>query len=401
MLSGINKLYTLFSSKGFKLYEVGGCVRDTFMGIDPHDYDFATDATPQEMLDFKSGNVNVIDTGSQYGTVTFHIDNEFFEVTTFRSDSEYSDGRRPDKVTFSKNILQDLARRDFTVNAIAIRLEDEKVIDPYNGRQDIKDRVLRTVGEPEERFREDGLRILRAIRFKFKFGLYMEDNTYNAILNNWNLLDNVSQERITSEFLQILEHCNIDSQQDALLMDGLIKYLIPEAWYKNTYDSNFWRYEAIRGFSDTECRLAYLLRESKSSAENTCKRLKLSNDFTKDVCDTLKAFELVAELSRDYDTDGYIARKLVSSYGTKNALRAWQLFADDYGITPYDYNDMYALLEIAHKWPVTLKDLAVKGDDLIELGYEGKEVGGILNRLLEYVLDDPTRNEKEELLKVI
>lgn len=323
------------------------------------------------------------------------------------------DGRRPDKVTFSANIYEDLSRRDFTVNAIAVNLYDNSFVDPYKGREDIKNKIIRTVGIPEERFREDGLRILRAIRFMFKLGFGMEENTYKAILNNWNLLDHVSQERITSEFLQILDYCDIISQQDALLMDGLIKYIIPEAWYKNDYDSNYWRYEAIRGFSDTECKLAYLLRGSKSSAENTCKRLKLSNDFTKDVCDILKAFEYIEELDADTsisaineksveERDAYIARKLVAKYGVKNSLRALEIFADEYGLAPQDYYKLCGTIkEVADKYPITLKDLAVKGEDLMQLGYEGKEVGIALNNLLEYVLTDPEKNKKETLLRLV
>lgn len=410
----IKTLADTFNKEGFNIYLVGGCVRDMIMGKEPHDYDLTTNATPDQMIEIANKyNLKIIPTGIQYGTLTFNMDKQNYEITTFRNDGNYSDGRRPDQVTFSFNVYEDLARRDFTVNAIAINLFDNTCIDPYKGKEDIKNKIIRTVGIPEERFKEDGLRILRAIRFKFKLGFTMEENTYKAILNNWKLLDHVSQERITSEFLQILDYCNIDSQQDAMLMDGLIKYLIPEAWYKNDYDNNFWRYEAIRGFSDTECKLAYLLRGSKGSVEVTCKRLKLSNDFTKDVCDTLKAFNYIEELDKSTDIsefdeksiedrDNYIARKLVAKFGTKNSLRALEIFADEYGVAPQDYYRLYDIIkEAAYKYPTTLKDLAVKGEDLIQLGYEGKEVGQILNKFLECVLDDPKKNKKEILLRLI
>lgn len=413
MLDTISRLYLLFSSHNYQLYEVGGCVRDMLMGKDPHDYDFAADALPQEMLALGNDDIRVIDTGSQYGTVTFHVGNDLFEVTTFRHDCEYSDGRRPDSVTFSNNIYEDLSRRDFTVNAIAVNLYDNSFIDPYKGREDIKNKIIRTVGIPEERFREDGLRILRAIRFKFKLEFGIEENTCKAILNNWNLLDHVSQERITSEFLQILDYCNISSQQDALLMDGLINYILPEAWCENDYDNNFWRYEVISSFSDTECKLAYLLRGSKSGAENTCKRLKLSNDFTKDVCDTLKAFEYIVELDTNLsdiaitqksiaERDAFIARKLVAKYGTKNSLRAFEIFAYEYGLNSQDYYNLYDIIkEAANKYPVALKDLTVKGEDLLQLGYEGVQIGKVLNDLLELVLLRPECNNKEFLLRHI
>ena len=205
----LEKLSQLFLKNNYELYMVGGAVRDIIMDKTPHDYDFATNATPDQMLKIaEESNIEVIPTGIKYGTVTFRIDDQSFEVTTYRKDSNYSDGRRPDQVTFSTNILDDLSRRDFTVNAIAINMLSNvnEYIDPYNGREDIKNKVLRTVGDPFERFTEDGLRILRAIRFKYKLGFKFDSATYDAIVNNWNLLEHVSQERITSEFLMIMEY---------------------------------------------------------------------------------------------------------------------------------------------------------------------------------------------------
>ena len=408
-LKTLEKLSQLFFKNNYELYMVGGAVRDILMDKTPHDYDFATNVTPNQMLKMaEESNIEVIPTGIKYGTVTFRIDNQSFEVTTYRADGNYSDGRRPDQVIFSTNILDDLSRRDFTVNAIALNMlfNVNEYVDLFNGIKDIENKVIRTVGDPVERFTEDGLRILRAIRFKFKFGFDMEENTYKAILDSWKLLDHISQERITSEFLQILDYCTIDSQQDALLMDGLIHYLLPAVWYKNDYDNNFWRYEAIKGFSDTECKLAYLLREAKSSSEIICKRLKLSNEFTKDICDTLKAFDYIVTLDTDLDAvverDAVIARKLVSKYGTNNALRAWEIFADEYGVTPYDYNDMYELLEMAaNRWSVTLKDLVINGDDLIQLGFEGREIGRVLDYCLDQVLINQSLNNKEKLIELV
>ena len=405
----LEKLSQLFFKNNYELYMVGGAVRDILMDKIPHDYDFATNATPDQMLKIaEESNIEVIPTGIKYGTVTFRIDNQSFEVTTYRADGNYSDGRRPDQVTFSTNILDDLSRRDFTVNAIALNMLSNvnNYVDPFNGIKDIESKVIRTVGDPVERFTEDGLRILRAIRFKFKLKFKLDNDTYNTIQNNWNLLTYISQERITSEFLQILDYCTINSQQDALLIDGLIYYLLPEVWYKNDYDNNFWRYEAIKGFSDTECKLAYLLREAKSSPEIICKRLKLSNEFTKDVCDTLKAFDYIITLDTDLDAvaerDVVIARKIVSKYGTKNALRAWEIFADEYGVTPYDYNNMYELLEMtANRWSVTLKDLAINGDDLIQLGFKGREIGKVLDYCLDQVLRNQNLNEKEKLIGLV
>ena len=302
---------------------------------------------------------------------------------------------------FSDSLYEDLSRRDFTINAMAIDLYNSNIIDPYNGRSDLENKLIRTVGIPEERFREDGLRILRAIRFKFKLGFDMEKNAYKAILNNWNLLDHVSQERITSEFLQILEYIDIRSQQDTLLMDGLIKCLIPTAWYKNDYDNNFWYYEALRGLRDTECKVAYLFRDAKTSPEILCKKLKFSNAFSGSVIKTLQALELLVELHMKSVEKDYMARKLVSKYGIYNALRALDLFRDEYCMPIQDYYDLYELIIDAVNKPVTLKDLAINGYDLINYGYEGKVIGEMLNDLLEIVLEDPEKNKKSILREML
>ena len=407
----LEKLSQLFFKNNYELYMVGGAVRDILMNKTPHDYDFATNATPDQMLKMaEESNIEVIPTGIKYGTVIFRIDNQSFETTTYRADGNYSDGRRPDQVIFSTNILDDLSRRDFTVNAIALNMlsNANEYVDPFNGIKDIGKKVIRTVGDPVERFTEDGLRILRAIRFRFKLGFTFDNDTYKAIMSNWQLLEHISQERITSEFLQIIDYCTINSQQDTLLVDDLIYHLLPDAWYKNDYDNNFWRYDAIEGFSDAECKLAYLLREAKSSPKIICKGLKLSNKFTKDVCDTLKAFDYIIKLDTDLDAkdavaerDAVIARKLVSKYGTKNALRAWEIFADEYGLTQYYYNNMYELLKVAtSRWSVTLKDLVINGDDLIQLGFKGKEIHKALDYFLDQVLRDQSLNEKEKLIEL-
>ena len=407
----LEKLSQLFLKNNYELYMVGGAVRDILMNKTPHDYDFATNATPDQMLKMaEKSNIEVIPTGIKYGTVTFRIDNQSFETTTYRADGNYSDGRRPDQVIFSTNILDDLSRRDFTVNAIALNMLSNvnEYVDPFNGIKDIENKVIKTVGDPVERFTEDGLRILRAIRFRFKLGFTFDADTYKAIMSNWQLLEHISQERITSEFLQIIDYCVINSQQDTLLVDSLIYHLLPSVWYKNDYDNNFWRYDAIEGFSDTECKLAYLLRETKSSPKIICKGLKLSNKFTNDVCDTLKAFDYIVKLDTDLDAkssvaerDAVIARKLVSKYGTKNALRAWEIFADEYGLATYDYNNMYKLLEItASRWSVTLKDLVINGDDLIQLGFKGKGIHKALDYCLDQVLMDQSLNKKEKLIEL-
>ena len=205
-------LYNLFKNNNYTLFLVGGCVRDFVMNRVPKDYDFTTNATPEQMMDiFTKNSIKYIPTGEKYGTLTVMIDNFSYEVTTYRKDSNKTDGRRPESVTFSTYIKDDLSRRDFTINAMAIKVKDfleyaykdedklkKSILDPYNGLQDIENKLIRTVGVPEERFKEDGLRIMRAIRFACKYDFKIHNQTLQAIYTNNECLDNISKERIQS-----------------------------------------------------------------------------------------------------------------------------------------------------------------------------------------------------------
>ncbi len=214
-MKNARKASEILQAAGYKAYVVGGAVRDSIMGEDPKDWDLATDATPEQVMFLFRGEHTVIPTGITYGTVTVmmpdyvDVENrehvmEPLEITTFRCDQSYRDGRRPDAVTFSQTIEEDLARRDFTVNAIAWDVISGEYVDPYNGRKDIADSVLRCVGYPTERFCEDGLRIMRAIRFACTKGLTIDSATEVAIGSCKHMVDCVSKERIRDEFLKIL-----------------------------------------------------------------------------------------------------------------------------------------------------------------------------------------------------
>ena len=187
---------------GHKAYLVGGCLRDMMMGRVPHDFDIATSAEPEIVMSIFS-DFEVIPTGIKHGTVTVMVDGEPIEITTFRKDSDYSDGRRPDSITFTDKIEDDLSRRDFTINAMAFGLDGE-IVDPFGGKSDIKSRTIRTVGSAEERFSEDGLRILRAIRFASVLGFTIESETVEAIHKLSRMLDKVSFERVFSEMSKII-----------------------------------------------------------------------------------------------------------------------------------------------------------------------------------------------------
>lgn len=203
--SQILKLRDMFKSFNYQLYLVGGCVRDSIMGSEPHDWDMCTNAKPDEIVTvLTANNVNYHTVGIDFGTVTAILDGVEYEITTFRKETGYSDSRHPDEVVWVDNIYEDLSRRDFTINAIAYDLINEEFADPYNGIKDIENGVLRSVGEPHSRFNEDALRIMRGIRFAIKYDLHISSSLSVAIVTDCHLLSNVSKERITDELSKIL-----------------------------------------------------------------------------------------------------------------------------------------------------------------------------------------------------
>ena len=396
----LEKLSQLFLKDNYELYLVGGAVRDILMNKTPHDYDFATNATLDQMLKMaEESNIEVIPTGIKYGTVTFRIDDQSFEITTYRADGNYSDGRRPDQVTFSTNILDDLSRRDFTVNAVAINMLSNvtEYVDPFKGRKDIENKVIRTVGDPVERFTEDGLRILRAIRFRFKLGFTFDAATYKAIMSNWQLLEHISQERITLEFLQILTYGHLDSAEDCYLIDALIKKILPEAYIENVYDCNWWEYMSLFKFPDIETKLAFILKNSKTDILDLCYKLKLSNKMSKDIVEAIYCKNLFEEMLSSNDTS-YIVRKLVSKCGKENTRRGFYLYDEIYNLTEKEWNYLMTLLDHSDVEATKLSDLKITGDDLIQLGFKGREIGNTLDYCLDQVLRNQSLNKKEKLV---
>ena len=422
--NAVKALSNLFSQMvAAELYLVGGCVRDMLLGNQPKDYDFCTNLTPKQMQqlakdfsELECGGVKyrvaTIPTGEQYGTITFRLEEVvdgsvigplfLAEVTTYRADGTYSDGRRPDTVFFSTNIQDDLSRRDFTVNAIAINMlsNANEYVDPFNGIKDIENKVIKTVGDPVERFTEDGLRILRAIRFRFKLGFTFDAATYKAIMSNWQLLEHISQERITLEFLQILTYGNLDSAEDCYLMDALIKQILPEAYIENVYDCNWWEYTSLFKFPDIETKLAFILKNSNTDILDLCYKLKLSNKMSKDIVEAIYCKNLFEEMLSSNDTS-YIVRKLVSKCGKENTKRGFYLYDEVYNLTEKEWNYLMALLEHSDVEAIKLSDLKITGNDLIQLGFKGREIGKALDYCLDQVLRNQSLNEKEKLIRLI
>lgn len=427
-------ILTKLENAGYKAYLVGGCVRDMLMGRKSSDLDITTNALPDQIISVFSGD-KVVPTGLKHGTITVIREETSFEITTFRIDGNYSDSRHPDEVKFTSELRDDLARRDFTVNAIAMDINGN-IYDYFNGKDDIKNRVIRCVGEPEERFGEDALRILRAIRFSSVLGFDIEKNTAEAALKLKNKLDNVSEERISAELLKLL--CGDDVVRVLLEYREIIGQIIPELTSEFDFDqhSKYHKYNvyehtarAVGGVQNESeykriLRLTMLLHDiskpdvfyldengvghfkghAKAGAEkarNILKRMKFDNKTTDTVC------ELIAYHSDDIESDKQIKR-LVGRMGLEKFLMLMEVKkADNMGKHSFVLSEN----ELFDSFAETAKELAseescmnvsglkINGDDLILLGFNGKEIGECLEKLTELVIDDEIPNKREALIK--
>ena len=398
--NSIKKIFKLFQQFNKQIYLVGGCVRDIIMGNTPHDFDFTTDATPDEMKKIAaSANIEIIPTGEKYGTLTFHIDKEFYEITTFRADGNYSDGRRPDEVVFSKKLKDDLCRRDFTFNAMCFAFDEKtngvKLVDLYSGREDIKNRVVRTIGKAEDRFTEDALRMLRALRFACRFDFQLSTDIKRAIITQVNLLDNVSMERIREELFQILKFYNYNESNEKVLGVVLNKIL-----GNNQIDF-------IGDFEDVwvETKILYCLnfKLNRNEINNELVELKCGNKFIKD---SLTIYDCYKYLEQNKKQDFEYSLKWCLNKCSKDIEILKQsliLFVNNNCEFLFDFED---ILEVAkntleNNKPITLADLAINGDDLKNQGFKGKQIGEILQSLQIMVWKEPNKNNQEQIEKWI
>lgn len=384
-------------------YIVGGCVRDSLMGVTPHDWDICTSCTPNEIKEiFK--DYRIIDTGIKHGTVTIMIDDESYEVTTYRIDGVYEDNRHPKEVTFTDDIVDDLSRRDFTINAMAYN-DKNGLVDLFGGIEDIKNKVIRCVGNPDERFTEDALRMLRAIRFAVRFNCAIDKETMCSLLAHKSLLKNISVERISSELTKTLSYPNdIKSAMLMVTLIELLKIVVPDMYLIDTEDVC---QRLIRSNPVFEIRLATLF--DFKDIETVLKQLRFSNDIVSDAV-SIKTYGHKVFDERLIWRDNkykYYSRKLLHDLGYKNALRAVEyatLLTHE-----QDSNTMLLLKLLSHYVSesnrdgsvYTLSGLDIDGNDLLELGYKGKQIGNILNHLLDMVMRDMVLNTKEELIKCI
>ena len=387
----VKYIISRLEKNGYEAYAVGGCVRDSILDRVPEDWDITTSAKPEEVKKLFQAT---IDTGLQHGTVTVVIEKEGYEVTTFRLDGDYSDGRHPDRVAFTSSLTEDLKRRDFTINAMAYS-ENTGLIDRFDGEKDLEDGIIRAVGDAEERFSEDALRMLRAIRFAGQLNFDIAEKTFDAIKKLSPDISKVSVERIAKELEKLLLSGN--PEYITLVYEaGIFEVIAPEiaALFKTGEIYN--AIEAVRRASYPEKKGLYQIRTAlflermgADSAAKLLKRFKLDND----TINTVK--KLIGLLQRDIETSALEMRRTVKEAGHKimpillEARRAKGLCNN---------SELYRKI-IERGECTSVSELKVNGRDLIEAGVpKGVMIGETLERLLESVIEHPELNTRESLL---
>lgn len=351
---------------GRKAYIVGGCVRDLLLGKNPDDFDVTTSALPQEVVALFD---KTIPTGIKHGTITVLIEGTPIEVTTFRTENGYIDNRHPDKVNFVTDIAEDLSRRDFTVNAMAYN-KHEGIIDLFGGKKDLENKILRTVGDSETRFREDALRILRLFRFASTLGFEIEENTLSSAIDCVHLLQNVSRERIFTEFKKAVMGDNFQVFEELIICGGL-------EFLKICKLPNF---EKIRAQKDPLVRL-YLSLDS-----NALENLKPSNRER----EFFLMFDRLSKLPIP-KTDADIKEML--NICEPEILKAFFCYCE-WDVSPIDR-------VVLSGEPYKISHLIVDGKTLVEMGYKGEKIGEILEHLRRIVVLHPHKNNAKDLLKEI
>lgn len=381
----VNEILQQLNHHGFEAFAVGGCVRDMLLGKIPKDWDITTSASPWQVKEIFR---RTIDTGIQHGTVTVMINDAGYEVTTYRIDGEYQDGRHPKEVIFTSDLKEDLCRRDFTINAMAYS-DKTGIVDEFGGMEDLKNGIIRCVGNPRDRFREDALRILRAVRFSAQLGFSIESNTMSAIAQIASNLIKISKERIQMELTKLLlsDH---PEQMEMVYETGISPY-ISEAFHQINHKM-FGVVPALP--RQKHIRWAVFLKnEAPDKAEEVLKDLKMDNDTIS------RVHTLVSWIPHLIPEEKAKIRRIMSRMEP-------QLFDDLLKIKKeIGRENAGKLMELTEEIRkngdcIYLKDLAVTGKDLLETGMKpGKQVGAVLSRLLDDVLEEPGQNQRDILLE--
>lgn len=415
---------------GYEAYAVGGCVRDSLLGRSPDDWDITTLATP---LQVKSVFRRTVDTGIRHGTVTVMLEREGFEVTTYRIDGEYEDSRHPKEVVFTANLAEDLKRRDFTINAMAYN-ERSGIVDIFGGTQDLERGVIRCVGDAKERFTEDALRMMRAVRFSAQLGFHIEEQTRQAVAELVRTLENISAERIQTELVKLLCSPHPDYLRDAYRL-GITRVILPELdrAFETAQNNPHHCYTVgehlmnclLHVRDDKALRLAALLHDigkpdtrttddtgtdhfyghveqSEALAIQILRRLKFDNDTVQKVRQYVRYHDYCIEPAAG------AVRRALSKIGTEYFPQVLELKrADALAQSTYQREEKLEQLSrleelyeeiAAQNQCVSLKTLKISGDDLIALGVpRGKRIGELLQLLLEDVLRQPEHNDRAYL----
>jgi tRNA nucleotidyltransferase (CCA-adding enzyme) len=428
----VNYIISQLENAGYEAYAVGGCVRDLVLGRKPDDWDVTTSATPMQVKEIFR---QTIDTGIQHGTVTVMIAHEGFEVTTYRIDGEYKDSRHPNEVIFTSNLVEDLKRRDFTINAMAYN-DRSGIVDVFGGIDDLEHKIIRCVGEAQERFGEDALRMLRAVRFSAQLGFVIEDSTKAAILKLAPTIKNISAERIQTEIVKILVSENPDYMRDVYRL-GISKIIMPELdlAFETPQNNPHHMYSVgehlmhclMNVRNDKSLRIAALLHDiGKPSTKTTdgegidhfhghaevgeqmagkiLKRLKFDNDTI------TKAKAYIRYHDFDINPNEKTVRRAINKIGEsyfgqvleikKADILSQSLYMRDEKIERLShvekiYNDI-----MLKEQCVSLRTLKVTGNDLMDIGVpKGRAIGEMLNALLEDVLENPEDNSRDILIQ--
>lgn len=422
------------NNAGFEAYLCGGAVRDLIMNCLPKDYDICTSATPSEVISIFY-DYEVVPTGISHGTVTI-INNLSIEVTTFRQDGKYLDGRHPDNVEFVKSLKEDLARRDFTINALGMNINGE-ISDYFGGLEDLNNKLIRCVGNPNIRYSEDYLRLLRCIRFAAQLNFHIEENTLHPIYDLADNIQYISIERIREEFNKIIVSNNIRRGFNLLVESKLMKYIIPEIYECVDFDHNNFHHDqtvydhlictAEETSDKIPIRLAALLHDigkpicynqDVNGQGNFYNHNIVSAEMAKEILTRMKYDNLTIEkvyiLIREHMErlpllKNSSIKKFINRVGKDNFDELFELMDADIRSSkpPHDFTKLEILENevrriLNEKEPLTIKDLEINGYDLMQIGYEpGRELGNILKYLLEKVLEQPELNTKEKLLKLV
>ncbi len=422
MPNEVEAALNILNNKGFEAYIVGGCVRDCLLGIEPKDWDIATSALPSDIIEcFK--DFKVIETGIKHGTVAVIVNMLSIEVTTFRTEGKYTDNRRPDYVNFIDNIEMDLKRRDFTINAMAYSHKNG-IIDFFSGIKDLKLKLIKCVGNPDDRFNEDGLRILRALRFASVLEFSIESTTSQSIHKNKELLKNISSERLSSEFNKLIMGKGflpvMDRYRDVIsVFIPEIKSIVGFKQRISDKERNLWL-ESIETVDCLPCdiilRLTALLYNIGSDREISCvntveaalnalRRLRYDNATSEDVK------LLILYCNKEIPTDEISIKNCLNKIGSVNFKRLLEIKKAEAKLKISNNNicmkKIHQASSILNKILdknicYNLKGLSVNGVDLINLGIkEGKRVGELLNELLALVIENELENEKELLISYV